>query len=210
MAPIKSYELVTTNLKRTKAELRDGNGTASYEVDLSFTTTDIRSVKPGRHGIILQTPSSSTTTNQQILGTCDFAFSSMTTPIHLGFGDTVASPDTVVWEDIHIREVAKQSGFELSIDLGGGIGRKVFDWKRTSDIENKSTLSKKMDTLHLKMVERDSQEVVARFAHNFMFGSKRGTFEFGEFEGGSDWDKVVLLSGLAVLEYIRKSQGWSW
>lgn len=210
MAPIKSYELVTTNLKRTKAELRDGNGTAAYEVDLSFTTTDMRSVKPGRHGIVLQTPSSSTASNQQMLGFCDFAFSSMTYPIHLGFGDSVASPDTVVWEDIHIREVVKQSGFELSIDLSEGIGRKVFDWKRTSEVESKSILSKKMDFLHLKMVERDSQEVVARFAHNFMFGSKRGTFEFEEFEGGSDWEKIVLLSGLAVLEYMRKSQGWSW
>jgi len=210
MAPVKSYELVTTNLKRTKAELRDGNGTAAYEVDLSFTTTDMRSVKPGRHGIILQTPSSASASSQQILGTCDFAFSSLSTPIHLGFGDTVTSPDSVVWEDIHIREIAKQSGFELGIDLGGGIGRKVFDWKRTSEIESKSTLSKKMDFLHLKMVERDSQTVVARFAHNFMFGSKRGSFELEEFEGGSDWDRVVLLSGLAVLEYMRKSQGWSW
>jgi hypothetical protein len=210
MAPIKSYELITTNLKRTKAELRDSNGTAAYEVDLSFTTTDMRSVKPGRHGIVLRTPSSSSTSNQQVLGTCDFAFSSMTTPIHLGFGDAVAAPETVVWEDIHIREVAKQSGFELSIDLGGDIGRKVFDWKRTSEVESKSTLSKKMDFLHLKMVERDSQEVVARFAHNFMFGSKRGTFEFEQFEGGNDWNQVVFLSGLAVLEYMRKSQGWSW
>ena len=210
MAPIKSYELVTTNLKRTKAELRDSNGTAAYEVDLSFTTTDMRSVKPGRHGIILQTPSSASASSQQILGTCDFAISSFSTPIHLGFGDTVASPDTVVWEDIHIREIAKQSGFELGIDLGGDIGRKVFDWKRTSEIESKSTLSKKMDFLHLKMVERDSQVVVARFAHNFMFGSKRGSFELEEFDGGKQWDSIVLLSGLAVLEYMRKSQGWSW
>ncbi|CAD0094014.1 unnamed protein product [Aureobasidium vineae] len=208
MAPIKSYEMVTTNLKRTKAELRDvSTGTAAYEVDLSFTTTDMRSAKPGRHGIVLQTPSSS---DHQVLGTCDFSFSSTTTPIHLGFGDPVSSPETVIWEDMHIREVLKQSGFELSIDLGGDIGRNVFQWKRTAEIESKSTLSQKMDWLHLKMVEVESGAVVARFVHNFMFGSKRGTFELEEFEGGSDWDRVVLLGGLAVLEYMRKSQGWSW
>ena len=205
MSPIKSYELVTTNLKRTKAELRDNTGTANYEVDLSFATTDLRSTKPGRHGIILQTP-----ITNQILGTCDFAFSSLSTPIHLCFGDAVAAPDTVVWEDIHVHEVVKQSGFELSIDLGGDIGRKAFEWKRTSEIADKSTISKKLDTLHLKMVEMDSQAVVARFAHTFMFGSKRGTFEFEQFEGGKNWESVVLLSGLAVLEYMRKSQGWSW
>lgn len=205
MASVKTYELITTNLKRTKAELRDSNGTAHYEVDLSFVTTDMRSTKPGRHAIILQTSST-----QQILGTCDFAFSSLSTPIHLCFGDAATSPDTVTYEDIHIREIAKQSGFELSIDLGGTIGRKVFDWKRTSEVDGKSTLSRKMDTLHLKMVEKESQEVVARFAHNYTFGSKRGDFHFEAYEGGSDWDRVVLLSGLAVLEYMRKSQGWSW
>ncbi|KAG9514569.1 hypothetical protein KCU93_g9744, partial [Aureobasidium melanogenum] len=219
MAPIKTYEMVTTNLKRTKAELRDiNNGSAIYEVDLSFATTDLRSSKPGRHGIVLQTPSPS----NQVLGTCDFTFGSPSTPIHLGFGDSVASPDTVVWEDMQGRgtdsmftyttytTLAKQSGFEIGIDLGGSIGRKVFDWKRTSAVENKSTLSQKMDGLHLKMVERETGVVVARFVHNFMFGSKRGTFEFEEFDGGSNWDSVVLLSGLAVLEYMRKSQGWSW
>jgi hypothetical protein len=207
MAPIKSYEMVMMNLKRTKAELRDSTGTAAYEVDLSYVTTDIRSAKPGRHGIILQTPSSSG--SQQILGTCDFAFSSLSQPIHLGFGDCVNSPDTVVWEDMYQREKVKQSDFEISIDLGGGIGRKTFSWKRTHDIEGVSTLSKKLSFLHLKMVEKDSQEVVARFAHDTSFGSRRGTFDFEQFEGGSDWDRVVLLSGLAVLEYMRKSQGWS-
>ncbi|KAI4724063.1 hypothetical protein E4T49_08193 [Aureobasidium sp. EXF-10728] len=211
MAPIKSYEMVTTNLKRTKAELIDAsNNTAAYEVDLSFTTTDMRSAKPGRHGIVLLTPSSSSHSNHQVLGTCDFSFSSTTKPIHLGFGDPVSSPEAVIWEDMHIREVIKQSGFELNIDLGGHIGRKVFQWKRTTEVESKSTLSQKVDWLHLKMVEVESGAVVARFVHNFMFGSKRGTFEIEEFEGGSDWDRVVLLSGLAVLEYMRKSQGWSW
>lgn len=207
MASIKTYEMVTTNLKRTKAELRDiNNGTAVYEVGLSFATTDLRSSKPGRHGIVLQTPSPS----NQVLGTCDFTFGSLSTPIHLGFGDSMASPDTVVWEDMYVREIAKQSGFEIGIDLGGSIGRKVFDWKRTSAVENKSTISQKMDWLHLKMVERETGVVVARFVHNFMFGSKRGTWELEEFDGGNDWEGVVLLSGLAVLEYMRKSQGWSY
>lgn len=211
MAPVKSYELVTTNFKRTKAEIRDSNGTAHYEVDLSFVTTDMRSTKPGRHSIILQTPSSATSNNQQVLGFCDFTFSSLSAPIHLGFGDSVASPDTVTYEDIHIRQVVKQSGFELSIDLGGNIGRRTFDWKRTHDVENVSAISRKIDFLHLKMVDRDSGAVVARFAHKLdVFGSKRGDFVFKDYDGGSDWDRIVLLSGLAVLEYARKSQGWSW
>ncbi|KAK6001338.1 hypothetical protein QM012_002669 [Aureobasidium pullulans] len=209
MAPIKTYEMVTTNLKRTKAELRDtNNGTAAYQVDLSFATTDLRSAKPGRHAIVLQTQSPS----NQVLGTCDFSFGSLSTPIHLGFGDSVAFPDAVVWEDMYVRDIAMQSDFEIGVDLGASIGRKFFAWKRTSTVANKSALSRNLDLLHLKMVERETGMVVARFVHNFMFGSKRGTFELEESEvhGGSDWERVVLLSGLAVLEYMRKSQGWSW
>lgn len=207
MAPIKSYEMVTTNLKRTKAELRDTrNGAAMYQLDMSFALRDLRASKPGRHAIVLQTPSPS----NQVLGTCDFTFGSLSTPIHLGFGDPVTSPDTVVWEHIYIREIVRQSDFEIGVDLGGDIGRKTFYWKRTTAVENKSSLSQQMDWLHLKMVERDTGIVVAKFVHNFMFGRKRGTWEIQEFEGGSDWDRVVLLSGLAVLEYMRKSWGYSW
>ncbi|THY91521.1 hypothetical protein D6C92_06238 [Aureobasidium pullulans] len=210
MASIKSYELVTTNLKRTKAELRQNDGTPTYEVDLSFATTDcVRSTHPDRHAIVLATPSSSDAI-QTTLGTCDFTFRSMTTPIHLGFGNPADKVDAMIWEDMHVREKMRQSGFELTIDLGGTIGRKVFDWKRTHDITTQSALGKKLDTLHLKMVERDTDTVVARFVHHFMFGSKRGTFELEQYEGGSDWERTVLLSGLAVLEYMRKSQGWSW
>ncbi|KAI5210849.1 hypothetical protein AUEXF2481DRAFT_7569 [Aureobasidium subglaciale EXF-2481] len=210
MAPIKSYEFVTTNLKRTKAELRSSDGTPIYELDLSFATTDcIRTIKPGRHAIVLQSAASGNDI-PSTLGTCDFTFRSMTTPIHLGFGDAEAKPDDVIWEDIHMREKMRQSGFELTVDLGAAIGRKTFDWKRTHDVENKSAISQKLDTLHLKMVERETGAVVARFVHSFAFGSKRGVFEFEEFEGGEDWERVVVLSGVAVLEYLRKSQGWSW
>ncbi|KAI5244752.1 hypothetical protein E4T43_03659 [Aureobasidium subglaciale] len=134
MAPIKSYELVTTNLKRTKAELRSSDGTPIYELDLSFATTDcIRTTKPGRHAIVLQSAASGTDV-PSTLGTCDFTFRSITTPIHLGFGDAETKPDDVIWEDIHMREKMRQSGFELTVDLGGAIGRKTFDWKRTHDV----------------------------------------------------------------------------
>ena len=213
MAPTKIYELSTTNLKRTKAELREENSkTAAYEIDLSFGLSDLRSAKPGRHGIILRKPASSASDKQssQVLGTCDFNFvSSMSRPIHLGFGDVLANSPSVIWEDMIVREKWKQTGFEISIDLGDGIGRKTFDWKRTHDVEGKGVLSKKLDMFNLKFVESETELVVARFVHNYMFGSKRGRFEIEAYEGGSDWEAVVILSGLATLDYMRKAQGWS-
>lgn len=43
-------------------------------------------------------------------------------------------------------------------------------------------------------------------------GSKRGWFliEEGKVNMGLGWDGVVLLSGMAVLEYMRKMSGWSY
>lgn len=210
MAPSKAYELVTTNFKRTRAELREeGSANPAYELEFSFALADLMSSKPGRHAITLRTPSSNHGATPTVLGSCDFTFSSLSTPIHLAFGDLASSPDTVVYEDVHQRNKWALSDFELCVDLGGSIGRKTFDWRRTHDVEGKSTLGKKLDVLHLKMTDRDTDTVVARFIHHFSMGSKRGRLEFDEYDGGPDWDRIVILSGLATLEYMRKAQGWS-
>lgn len=102
------------------------------------------------------------------------------------------------------------NGYELSIEVDGEVGRKKFFWKRTSDIEGVGAVSGKLDWLHLKLVEGETGRVVATFKHNFLYGSKRGTFVVEEFGGREDWDEIVLLSGCGVLEYLRKGTGWSW
>lgn len=102
------------------------------------------------------------------------------------------------------------TGFELNVELGGTPGRKVFDWKRTHDVQGAGAVAQKVDWLNLKMVDRESGNVVARFVHHPWYGSKRGVFEIEDFEGVEEWDKIVVLSGSAVLEYMRKISGWSW
>lgn len=69
-----------------------------------------------------------------------------------------------------------------------------------------------MDWLNLKMVDVESKDIVARFVHYPWWGSKRGWFliEEGKVDMGLGWDGVVLLSGMAVLEYMRKMSGWSY
>jgi hypothetical protein len=57
------------------------------------------------------------------------------------------------------------------------------------------------------MVKSESDAIVARFVYNPLLGSKRGNFKLRSFDGGKDWELIVLLSGNAVLEYLRKASG---
>jgi hypothetical protein len=144
------------------------------------------------------------------VGVCDISLASIRTPIHLGFGNPDIPAGDMIWEDIRCQEKWTTNGFELNIDLGGEVGRKKFYWKRTHDVNGTNVAIRKLDWLHLKMVESESDAIVARFVHNPLLGSKRGNFELGTFNGGRDWELIVLLSGNAVLEYLRKASGWSW
>lgn len=72
-------------------------------------------------------------------------------------------------------------------------------------------LKRELDYLHLKMVDRETGNVLARFKHHIWYGGKRGVLEMEDFDGGSGegWEVVVVLSGMAVLEYLRKISGYS-
>lgn len=208
------YNLVTTNKKRTKAELKNASTHAVFELDLSFALKDLSS-KAGKHSIIMRRPSAVTTTvsgadHSSIVGTCDISFGSMSTPIHLGIGDLEGAPATVVWENLRCRDKWRTNGFELEIDLGAERGRRVFYWKRTHDGTTAGSFVRRLVSLDMEMVNRESGTVVARFAHHLLFGSRRGAFELNDFDGGKDWETIVLLSGCAVLEYMRKVFGLSW
>ncbi|KAL1610471.1 hypothetical protein SLS60_002139 [Paraconiothyrium brasiliense] len=218
MAPRKTYELQTTNKKRTKATITETNTSQPlFELDLGFITGDIKRSE-GKHSIIMQTPSTGASMPAHTVGVCDIQFSSLSKPIHIGFGDPENAPNDVVWQDLLVTKkltagnvaIGSAGGLELNIDLGEGVGQRSFFWKRTSEIEGVSAIGGKMDWLHLKMVEKESDKAVAYFKHNFLFGSKRGTFILEEFDGGNEWEKIVMLSGCAVLEYMRKMTGWSW
>lgn len=206
MAGSRKYELATTNMRRTKAEVRDSTNIQAtiFELDLSFCTKDYTK-HSGEHSIVMRRPEGS-----EIVGTADISFNSASKPIHLCLGNgDVASPDAI-WEDIRCLNKWKTNVFEMSIDLGESLGRRVFYWTRTHDVGDADVTTRKLDWLHLKLVEADGKKVVARFAHHFKLGSKRGDFELLEYEGGSRWESVVVLSGTAVLEYLRKVSGWSW
>ena len=204
MASLQTYELVTTDLKRTKAELRDTTSSQPiFQLDLSFALKDYSRSSKG-HSIVMRD------IHSNVVGTADISFSSSSTPIHLCFGNGGTDALANIWEDLRCCDQWSTSVFELSIDLGEEVGRKTFYWKRTHDMDTGSVTTARLDSLHLKLVEAETEKVVARFAHHLLPGSKRGRFELLAYLGGSKWEVIVMLSGNAVLEYLRKSSGWSW
>ncbi|KAH9210471.1 hypothetical protein DL95DRAFT_393382 [Leptodontidium sp. 2 PMI_412] len=215
MAPTKTFALSLTNKTHTKATLTPTDSpTPTYELDLSWFTKELftKSTKPS---IVLRSTSSPTTSSSQpgsetsgpIIGICLLPFISLSNPIQLCIGN----PDSksAVWETVPCREVLISNRFELTLDLGGQLGRRTFDWKRTHDVEGMGLLKSELDYLHLKMVERATGRVLARFKHHFWYGMKRGVLEIEDYEGGPSWEVVVVLSGMAVLEYLRKLFGYS-
>lgn len=194
-------------MRRTKAEVRDSTTSTQrviFELDLSFCTKDYFK-QPGEHSIVMRGPPGS-----DIIGTADVSFTSVSKPIRLCLSDGDVGSPSDTWEDIRCLRKSTMNYFELSIDLGGSLGRRVFYWTRTQAVGDANVMTRKLDWLHLKLVEAGGKKVLARFAHHFKLGSKKGDFELLEYEGGSRWESVVILSGTAVLEYLRKMSGWSW
>ncbi|PVH81294.1 hypothetical protein DL98DRAFT_514713 [Cadophora sp. DSE1049] len=213
--PTKTFTVGLANRSHTKAIITPTDSTTpTYELNLSWFTKELFT-KSTKQSIVMRSTAntsssksdSSSTPSTPILGACIFPFVSLSQPIQLCFGD----PDSksAVWESIFCRETLKSNGFELSIDLGGTLGRRTFDWKRTHAVEGMGAFKRELDYLHLKMVERETGRVLARFKHHMWYGQKRGVLEVEEYEGGDGWEVVVVLSGMAVLEYLRKLSGYS-
>ncbi|KAL3419057.1 hypothetical protein PVAG01_09279 [Phlyctema vagabunda] len=211
MGTRREYDITATNWWRNKATVTEQNSTTPvYELDLAFVKGDIQK-KPGEHSVIVRKPSSpDVSTESSVLGIADLHYSTISKPIHICLGDPDSAPSDAVWECLQVREKFMTNNFELSIDLGGDLGRKIFDWRRTHDLDGIGTMRKKLDFYNVKMVERETGTVVGTFIHNTWPGKKRGVLVVEEFDGGKNWETIVLLSGMAVVEYLRKLGGMSW
>jgi hypothetical protein len=122
---------------------------------------------------------------------------------------------------MHNKPFTRRSLYGLSVELPTG-ERRDFEWKGTHDVKglskNTHKISKKMedfaykiDTQHLKLVDKTTGEIVARFIHNPLVDSrnfgKRGDFEIKRDFGGREWDKIVILSSLALQEFLQRGSG---
>jgi hypothetical protein len=127
--------------------------------------------------------------------------SHLSTTIKLAFGDP--SSNDVIWEDMHQTSLfAAQNHYTLSIKLPDG-RRRDFEWKGTHDVYALSTnanktarklddVAYKIDSEHLKLAEKGTNEVVVRLVHCPLLDGghikKRGDFEIRKDFGGEVWD----------------------
>lgn len=219
MGPTKTFNVALANKSHTKAAItEEGSTIPSYEAELGwfarelFTTSTKHSITlraaHGASDIISEPDSKSDST---ILGVVDFPFNSLSNPIKICFSNP-SSTKATEWETIVSRRTLLNNTFELSLTQPGSPDHSIFDWKRTHNIAGKGVTARELDYLHLKMIDRRTGKVVARFVHHLWFGKKRGVFEIEELKDGDEgvaWERFVLLSGMAVLEYLRKIYGYS-
>lgn len=216
MTQARRYNFKLTNTFRSQATItEEDSGTPLFHLDLGWIVNDRR--EKASHSVVLRAASSDNGREGRVLGVADLSFSTLRVPIHIALGDPYNDPKdlnndphVVVWEGLRCLNVIMTTPFELNIHLGGSRGRRTFDWKRTHNRPSGNILSRKLDWLSFKMVERETQTVVARFFHNLLPGWNRGYFLLEEYDGGKDWTTLVILSGTAMLEYARKLSGLSW
>ncbi len=131
--------------------------------------------------------------------------------IKLAIGDPEGA-DTE-WADMHKTGLLAQNRYWMRVGLPNGEIR-GFEWKSTHDvraplgISQISDLAFRMTPDHLKLVDKATGVVVARYIHNYLEDLAnikiRGTFEIKKDFGGVQWDLIVMLSALALQELLRK------
>lgn len=220
------YDLKTTNLTRTKASLTPSDNQGNtYTAQLSFLSKEIVSSSISPSVILHRSHSSSSTTEGDVVGSGVIDILSEQTPALFKLGPLPQSQFSP--------SPASQEGEQpyiplplFTISSSPSQPPKEYEWKRTTKTTTKGgdkEKETKKDWLNLKLEDKQTGEIVAKFVHNFWVGSKRGYFavlvDGGENSGGGDgkglnmddgWIEVVLLSGLVYLEYQRKVSGWSW
>ncbi|CAG8951012.1 hypothetical protein HYFRA_00006409 [Hymenoscyphus fraxineus] len=231
MAPIK-YQVKLSDFWRSKAIITPSNASfPTYTADFSWLISRkptpsivLRRVLQDNQEVTLSSePNSSNlppATSTEILGAVDLDLLSLSKPIYITFQDPLGTHYTSspLWKPVEVNNKWTTNGFVLTLprtDGEEGEGRR-FCWKRTADItkeKKQNVVMRKLDWLHLKLVDEEGK-TVATFVHDCSPGWNRGDFVFEEeMAGGTglvDFERVVILSGLGVVEYVRKVAGFSW
>ena len=140
------------------------------------------------------------------LGSCRISPFSARINIELALGDPKNSSggggSAVASEALQYELRPKWNGeYKMSVELPRGSGQqRELMWKATRDVDE---TFKRLMGRHMKLVDTATGDVIARFIDATVNWSTRGVVEFwqdfGE-DGGKEWEKVVLLSVLALLE----------
>lgn len=121
----------------------------------------------------------------------------------------LGNPDdpNAIWEDL-TKESRDHSKYRWEMSTGGhGYGgeRKGFLWKRTRTVGVEDSKPGKISTRNFKLVDEVTGEILAVFANNGPKSfSKLGKFEVFPHNYGDNWETMLLLSGLSIIERERR------
>ena len=134
-----------------------------------------------------------------VVGAC--RISMVSRDIKLAFGDP-ADDANVVWEELRHESFFKINHKSLSVQMPLTGERQEFEWRGTHEVKG---FWKKVDGYHLKLVDKATGDLVARFIHDLESRSTCGVFEMKRDLGGDEWDRIVILSGLGMLQFLKLS-----
>ncbi|KAK2756102.1 hypothetical protein FQN54_005509 [Arachnomyces sp. PD_36] len=113
-----------------------------------------------------------------------------------------------IWEDLTKENTLDHSKYRWEMTIPGhGYGgeRKAFLWKRTHSVGVGDSKPGKLSTRNFKLVDEVTGEILAVFANNGPKSySKLGKFEIFPNDYGEDWETLMLLSGLSLIEKERR------
>ena len=191
-AELKTYSVYSTKW-HFNLRIHDQHGAPLYFVENSTWT-------PHKPDVTLH---SGTENTGPVLGVAKFAVSS---DITVGLGDlNVNNGLDMIWEAVAKKSIIKHSEYEWSMDLPGSCERRTFIWKRTHHfgLEDESSSATAALT-NFKLLDALTGEIVANFARNGTSWRKRvGKFVIRA-DYGEEWELMVLLTALAIIEKVRR------
>lgn len=128
----------------------------------------------------------------------------------LGLGDP-ADPLNMVWEDLTKESTMDHSAYRLDFTFcsndAAGSQRRSFWWKRTHSVGVEDSMPSKLGYMNFKLVDEETGEILAVFANNGAKSfKKQGKFQIRK-DYGRDFDAMVVLSGMTLLERAYRRAG---
>jgi hypothetical protein len=170
-----------------------------YYVNISMFT-------PGKPDVTLHAGSDR---SAPIAAVCKFI--RLSANMNVGLGDP-KDPNNVIWEAL-TKENWDHSKYRWEMTIhsqktmyaGGGLGeRKAFLWKRTHHVGIGNSMPSMLSERNFKLEDAQTGELIAVYADNGIKSFKKcGKFQINV-DYGSDFDSMVLITGLALLEKERR------
>ncbi len=142
-----------------------------------------------------------------ILGVCKWGHMYSKT-VKVGLGDpNNMGGNNMIWVNLDRTTSTsfKQSEFKFTMTPANSHERKTFVWKRSSKKEVGDDEAYKWSFQNFRLLDESTGEKVAIFANNGLKSwKKKGKFRLWSGVYGDDWEKMVLLTGLSIIEKARR------